>query len=239
MLQGLSQPLPALSFEYLPAALEVALAALRRLAELGDYRCNVTLGEGRRWLWPEWRGSGATLAWLAGRRAAERSGDVWARLERSDDARGASRAGAAAPARAGAARGGGAGRGGPVLSLLWSLPAEPAALTPGAFLVVAGEIVLLLALLALVPPLCRGRAGRLVRYGFGFATALAVLLTVADLLIRASLARPLNPLLDLQLAASLASLLTGTLGGALGWLSLAGLAALPPLPALLGMQALA
>ncbi len=80
VLQGLSEPLPALSFEYLPAALDVAQAALRRLGELGDYRCNVTLGEGRRWLWPEWRGSGETLAWLAGRRAAERSGDVWARL---------------------------------------------------------------------------------------------------------------------------------------------------------------
>ena len=63
--------------------------------------------------------------------------------------------------------------------------------------------MLLLALLALVPPLCRGRAGRLLRYGVGLATALVVLLTVAELLIRASLARPLNPLLDLHLAASL------------------------------------
>ncbi len=126
-----------------------------------------------------------------------------------------------------------------VLSLLWSVPAEPAALAPGAFLVVAGEIALLLALLALLPPLCRGRAGRLLRCGFGLATALVVLLTVGDLLIRASLARPLNPLLDLHLAASLVSLLTGTLGGVLGWLSLAGLAALVPLSALIGVQALA
>jgi hypothetical protein len=62
---------------------------------------------------------------------------------------------------------------------------------------------------------------------------------VADLLIRASLARPLNPLLDLHLAPSLVSLLTGTLGGVLGWLVLAGLAALPPLAAWLGMRALA
>ena len=83
VLQGLSQPLPALSFEYLPAALDVALAALRRLAELGDYRCNVTVGEGARWLWPEWQAGDATLAWLAGQRTEERSGDVWARLERS------------------------------------------------------------------------------------------------------------------------------------------------------------
>jgi hypothetical protein len=126
-----------------------------------------------------------------------------------------------------------------LLSLLWSLPADPAALAPSAFLVIAGEIVLLLALLALVPPLCRGRAGRLLRLGFGLATGLVVLLTVADLLIRASLARPLNPLLDLQLASALANLLTGTLGSALGWLSLAGLAALPPLAAWLASRALA
>ena len=126
-----------------------------------------------------------------------------------------------------------------VLSLLWSLPPDPAALAPSAFLVIAGEIVLLLAVLALVPPLCRGRAGRLLRLGFALATGLVVLLTVADLLIRASLARPLNPLLDLQLASALASLLTGTLGSALGWLSLAGLAVLPPLAAWLASRALA
>ena len=65
------------------------------------------------------------------------------------------------------------------------------------------------------------------RYGVGLATALVVLLSVAELLIRSTLARPLNPLLDLHLAAALARLLTGTLGGAPGWLALAGLAALP------------
>jgi FkbM family methyltransferase len=81
VLQGLSQPIPALSLEYLPAALDVALAAVRRLQELGRYRCNVTRGESRRWLWPAWRDAEDTLSWLAECRPDERSGDIWARLE--------------------------------------------------------------------------------------------------------------------------------------------------------------
>ena len=123
------------------------------------------------------------------------------------------------------------------LSLCWSLPAAPAALTPAALLVVAGEIAVLLALLALLPPLRRGGLGRILRYAVGLATGGVVLLSGAELLIRSILARPLNPLLDLHLASALMHLLTGTLGGALGWLSLVGLAALPLVVALLGGQA--
>jgi FkbM family methyltransferase len=81
VLRGLSQPLPALSLEYVPAAIEVALAALSRLLELGPYRFNITRGERLRWLWPEWRGRREIEQWLAGRRAGEPSGDVYARLQ--------------------------------------------------------------------------------------------------------------------------------------------------------------
>ena len=81
VLRGLSQPLPALSLEYVPAAIEVALAAIGRLLELGPYRFNVTRGERLRRLWPEWRGGREIERWLAGRRAGEPSGDVYARLE--------------------------------------------------------------------------------------------------------------------------------------------------------------
>ncbi len=81
VLAGLSAPIAALSLEYLPAAIEVALAAVERLAGLGGYRFNLTEGERMSWLWPEWRAADATLAWLAGRRPDARSGDVWARLE--------------------------------------------------------------------------------------------------------------------------------------------------------------
>jgi FkbM family methyltransferase len=81
VLAGLSRPLPALSLEYLPAAIDVARQALERLGALGAYRCNVTIGESGRWLWPAWQDLAATSRWLAARRPEERSGDVWARLE--------------------------------------------------------------------------------------------------------------------------------------------------------------
>jgi FkbM family methyltransferase len=81
VLRGLSQPLPALSLEYVPAAVGVALAAIGRLDELGRYRFNVAPGERMRWLWPGWRGRREVEDWLARRRPGELSGDVYARLE--------------------------------------------------------------------------------------------------------------------------------------------------------------
>jgi FkbM family methyltransferase len=81
VLRGLSQPIPALSFEYVPAAGEVARRAAGLLAALGPYRFNPTIGERRRLLWPEWRRLGALDAWLAARRPDEPSGDIYARLE--------------------------------------------------------------------------------------------------------------------------------------------------------------
>jgi FkbM family methyltransferase len=81
VLHGLSQPLPALSLEYLPAAVEVALAAIARLDELGRYRFNVAPGERMGWLWPAWRDRREVEDWLALRRPGELSGDVYARLE--------------------------------------------------------------------------------------------------------------------------------------------------------------
>jgi FkbM family methyltransferase len=81
VLRGLSQPLPALSFEYLPATIEVALEAIARLLDLGAYRFNLAEGERLRWLWPEWRGRREVEGWLALRRPGDLSGDVYARLE--------------------------------------------------------------------------------------------------------------------------------------------------------------
>jgi FkbM family methyltransferase len=51
------------------------------LAELGRYRFNLTIGERRRFMWPEWRPIAVLDAWLAARRVDDRSGDVYARLE--------------------------------------------------------------------------------------------------------------------------------------------------------------
>ena len=81
VLRGLSQPIPALSFEYVPAAIDLAREASGLLAGLGPYRFNPTIGERRRFVWPKWRPLGALDDWLAARQADEVSGDIYARFE--------------------------------------------------------------------------------------------------------------------------------------------------------------
>ena len=124
------------------------------------------------------------------------------------------------------------------LSLVWSLPVELGDLGPAALLALAGEVALLFGALALVAPLRAGRTGRVVAWTVGLATAVVALLKLGELVIRASLARPLNPLLDLQLASALMHLLTGMLGALLGWLALAGLALIPVLVLLVTVKAM-
>jgi FkbM family methyltransferase len=81
VLRGLSRPIPIVTFEYLPAAVEVAAGAASRLAALGPYRFNITVGERRHLLWRAWRSLSALEAWLAARRPDEPSGDIHARLD--------------------------------------------------------------------------------------------------------------------------------------------------------------
>ena len=81
VLRGLSRPLPAVSMEYVPVAIEVALEAVGLLQRLGHYRFNVSLGEALRFEWPDWRGPDEIRAWLQDRNPDETSGDVYARLE--------------------------------------------------------------------------------------------------------------------------------------------------------------
>jgi FkbM family methyltransferase len=80
-LRGLSQSLPALSFEFVPAAREIAIEALRLLERLAAYRYNLSLGEDHRFLWPEWRDADAVSGWLKAGEARGRSGDVYARFD--------------------------------------------------------------------------------------------------------------------------------------------------------------
>ncbi len=80
VLQGLSRPIPALSIEYIPAALDGALAALDRLAALGPYRLNRSSGESMRFAVPDWRSPGEMIEELKRLRAADGSGDIYARL---------------------------------------------------------------------------------------------------------------------------------------------------------------
>jgi FkbM family methyltransferase len=79
-LDGLSTALPALSFEYLPAARDVALRCLRRLDELGAYELNWSVGETQQLARQDWTTTPEVARWLRRLRPGDRSGDVYARL---------------------------------------------------------------------------------------------------------------------------------------------------------------
>lgn len=86
VLSGLSQPLDALSVEFVAGQLEAAQACLRRVQTLGHYHFNVILGEARDFLFEEWRTGEETLAWLEDGAAGSSSGDVYSRLVQTPDA---------------------------------------------------------------------------------------------------------------------------------------------------------
>jgi FkbM family methyltransferase len=83
VLSGLSRPLRALSFEYLPATHDLALAALDRVEGLGDYRYNYSPVETMRLAGDRWLDAAGLAAVLDRFRPLGRSGDVYARLTRS------------------------------------------------------------------------------------------------------------------------------------------------------------
>jgi FkbM family methyltransferase len=84
VLAGLSRPLKALSFEYLPPAHDAALAVLARVEELGEeaggYRYNYSPVETLRWASDRWLDATELVALLERVRPLGRSGDVYARL---------------------------------------------------------------------------------------------------------------------------------------------------------------
>jgi FkbM family methyltransferase len=81
ILKGLSQPIPLLAVEYLPAALPIADACIDRLEALGDYRFNLVVGEIHRFVDPRWRAPAEIRSVLREVAADGRSGDLYARLE--------------------------------------------------------------------------------------------------------------------------------------------------------------
>jgi Sulfatase len=113
------------------------------------------------------------------------------------------------------------------LSLLWNLPVTLSGFGWPWLATAALEVILAFALLALLPWLRTGWPGRLAACLMALATTLVMASKLAELALRESLARPLNPFLDLQLATSLVHLSTETLGSLLGWLSILALALLP------------
>ncbi len=80
VLQGLSRPLPLLSFEYIPAVASVAVACVARLESLGAYEYNWSRGELQRLQEQSWLSPAEMTAQLIVLDANEPSGDVYARL---------------------------------------------------------------------------------------------------------------------------------------------------------------
>lgn len=78
VLRGLSQPVTALSFEYIPAAMAVAVGCIERLEQLGRYEFNYSPGERHELQAPSWLTAAEMKAVLAG--LNEGSGDVYARF---------------------------------------------------------------------------------------------------------------------------------------------------------------
>lgn len=77
VLAGLSRALPALSFEYLPAAVDRAIACVERLMTLGQYVFRRSRVETHRWAESEWL-SAATMITELRCLPDRRSGDVYA-----------------------------------------------------------------------------------------------------------------------------------------------------------------
>jgi FkbM family methyltransferase len=80
VLQGLNQPLPALSFEYTPATFDLTAACVERLAQLGSYEFNWSVAERPRFCQDEWVTVVALLNQLQTIPTDQPSGDVYARL---------------------------------------------------------------------------------------------------------------------------------------------------------------
>lgn len=90
VLSGLSQPVPALSFEYIPVAAERAIDCIERISALGDYRYRHSRVETHRWAAGSWLEAEAMIKILSVLPTYDdRSGDVYAvrrdRLSRLSD----------------------------------------------------------------------------------------------------------------------------------------------------------
>ena len=79
VLRGLSRPVSALSFEYVPAAQALARACVERLPQLGEYEFNCTAGEEHRWRFDQWLAGEQIMAFLANQPIESASGDIYAR----------------------------------------------------------------------------------------------------------------------------------------------------------------
>lgn len=80
VLNGLSTPLPALSVEYLPSAIEEALRCIERLQVLGNYEFNLSARETMHLKWKQWQSAQKICSELKALPVNARAGDIYARL---------------------------------------------------------------------------------------------------------------------------------------------------------------
>jgi FkbM family methyltransferase len=77
-LAGLTQPVPALSFEFTTIQRDVAHACIARCRALGYVRYNAALGESQTLVHDDWQSAEAIGRWLDGLAAEANSGDLYA-----------------------------------------------------------------------------------------------------------------------------------------------------------------
>lgn len=89
VLEGLTRPLRALSFEWIPSAHDATLAALdiveRLGASAGGYLYNYSPVETMRFVGEHWLSAADLVRFLESIRPAGRSGDIYARLQQVDE----------------------------------------------------------------------------------------------------------------------------------------------------------
>jgi FkbM family methyltransferase len=85
VLAGLTFAVPALSFEYLPRAIDEVRACIQKLSALGLYQFNWSVGESNELASKRWLDEEALLAVLETPLARRRPGDIYARLAAGAD----------------------------------------------------------------------------------------------------------------------------------------------------------
>jgi len=80
VLQGLSTPIPALSFEAFPLQIDRSVACVERLVDLGEYQFRTVRAETFRWVQEDWCTAQEMIETLRGRCVADGSEDVYAQL---------------------------------------------------------------------------------------------------------------------------------------------------------------
>jgi FkbM family methyltransferase len=85
VLLGLTRPIQALSFEYIPAAIERTVQCLQRLQDLGAYRFNLVEGEKPSFLLPDWADRQTIATRMESLPRTARAGEVFALLRKTND----------------------------------------------------------------------------------------------------------------------------------------------------------